>query len=204
VTYDPSKHHRRSIRLKDYDYTQPGAYSVNLCTQGRVCLFGKVVPGAFSTDTTRMILNDAGHLIQDCWHDLPRHYLHVELDAFVVMPNHAHGIIVLSDDDLPVGAGLRPALNPAPASDITPMRAGLPEIIRALKSFSARQINAMRNTPGAAIWQRDYYEHIIRNETELQAIREYIINNPTGWDRDPDNIHDPKGRVSDPPLRGRQ
>jgi putative transposase len=191
MAYDPSKHHRRSIRYKDYDYGQPGAYFVTLCTQERVCLFGEIVPGVPPANTPQMILSNAGQLVYDCRNDLTQHYPHVWLDAFVVMPNHMHGIIVLSDDDPTVGAGLRPALNHAPPSDIVSPRTGLPEIVRALKSFFARRINAMRNTPGVAIWQRDYYEHIIRNETELQAIRDYIINNPAGWDRDPDNIHSP-------------
>ena len=94
MTFDPEKHHRRSIRLKGYDYAQAGAYFVTICTQHRACLFGEVVNG-------QMQLNDAGRFVEQCWLDIPHHFPHVELEAFVVMPNHVHGIIVITD---PVGA----------------------------------------------------------------------------------------------------
>ena len=90
MPYDPQKHHRRSIRLKGYDYTQPGAYYVTLCTKARQCLFGDVIKG-------EMRLNSLGHIAFTCWQAIPEHFPHVELDAFVVMPNHLHGILVISD-----------------------------------------------------------------------------------------------------------
>jgi REP element-mobilizing transposase RayT len=90
MPYDPQKHHRRSIRLKGYDYTQPGAYYVTLCTEARQCLFGDVVKG-------EMRLNSLGHIAFTCWQAIPAHFPHVELDAFVVMPNHLYGILVISD-----------------------------------------------------------------------------------------------------------
>lgn len=165
----PTKPHRnrRSIRLQGYDYSRAGAYFVTVCTQNRQCLFGENVDG-------KMALNDAGRMIQTIWNGLPEHYHHVELDEFVVMPNHLHGIIAI------VGAGLKPA--PTPIN-----QHGLPEIVRALKTFSARRINEMRNTPGAKLWQRNYYEHIIRNDDELNRIREYIANNPSQWEMDREN-----------------
>jgi len=99
--YDPNRHHRRSIRLKNYDYSQAGAYFVTICTHGHIHLFGEVVDG-------EMRLNPFGEIVQAVWFDLPQHYGHVQLDAFVVMPNHVHGIIVLTADPV-VGAGLNPA-----------------------------------------------------------------------------------------------
>jgi putative transposase len=171
MTFNPDIHHRRSIRLKDYDYAQPGAYFVTLCTHQRDCLFGTIKEG-------NMIPSHTGDIVASCWHDLPTHYPHVETDAFVVIPNHAHGIIILRHPD-DVGAGLKPAP--------TSKRHGLTEIVRAFKTFSARRANVARNALGVHLWQRNYYEHIIRDEHDLQTVREYITNNPAGWDRDDNN-----------------
>ncbi|MBN1541561.1 transposase [candidate division KSB1 bacterium] len=182
MKYDPYIHHRRSIRLKGYDYSQAGAYFVTICTHNHECIFGEIIHG-------QMALNDAGRVVQTVWVDLPNHYPNIELDEYVVMPNHVHGIIVIvvGPDFKPahvVGAGFKPAptttrpdFKPAPTT-----RHGLPEIVRACKTFSARRINQMRGMPGAKLWQRNYYEHIIRNENELNRIRKYIINNPMKWD----------------------
>ncbi len=123
-----------------------------------------------------MVLNAYGEIVREAWFDLPNHYAHVELDAFVIMPNHIHAIIVLVAE--PVGAGLKPAPTPAPT------RHPLSEIVRALKTFSARRINTRRGTPGAPVWQRNYYEHIVRNERSLDAIRRYIAENPLRWHLD--------------------
>ncbi|MBN1886714.1 MAG: transposase [Thermoflexales bacterium] len=174
--YDPQHHHRRSIRLKGYDYAQAGAYFVTLCVQNRECALGYVVDGG-------MVLNDAGQIVQACWDDLPNHYPHIQLDAFVVMPNHVHGIIVLVDDVRMglVGAGLKPA-------PTTPAKQhGLPEIVRAFKTFSARRINLIRGTPGQAFWQCNYYERVIRDEAELDRARRYIETNPAQWQTDTEN-----------------
>ena len=168
MTFNPNIHHRRSIRLKDYDYSQPGAYFVTLCTHQRDCLFGTIKEG-------NMIPSPTGDIVASCWYDLPAHYPHVEIDEFVVMPNHVHGIIILRHPD-DVGAGFKPAP--------TCKRHGLTEIVRAFKTFSARHANVARNTLGMHLWQRSYYEHIIRDEHDLHAIREYIANNPAGWERD--------------------
>ncbi len=177
MSANPRSHHRRSIRLQGYDYAQAGAYFVTICTHKRACLFGVITDNG-------MRPNGYGKTVEACWAALPRHYSYVELDAFVVMPNHVHAIIVLLEDanDAAVGAGLRPA-----PTDHVSQRHGLQEIVRAFKSFSARRINALRGTPGVPVWQRNYYERIIRNERELQAIREYIANNPCWWAVDSDN-----------------
>jgi putative transposase len=123
------------------------------------------------------LINEIGAIVKSVWYDLPKHYLNVELDQFVVMPNHIHGIVVLCG---PVGAGLKPA-------PTTPKGRGLPEIIRALKTFSFRNINSFLKTPNRPIWQRGYYEHVIRNEDSLNKIREYVIHNPLSWHLDREN-----------------
>ncbi len=167
MKYDPRRHHRRSIRLKGYDYTRPGAYFVTICSQNRECLFGQIVNG-------EMRLNEFGEIVARTWYDLPNHVANVQLDAFVVMPNHVHAVIVITA----VGAGSERAdSNSAPI----PKRHALPEIVRQLKTFSARRINQRRGTPGTTVWQRNYYEHIVRNDGELNRIRKYIANNPLHW-----------------------
>jgi putative transposase len=153
VKFNPDIHHRRSIRLKGHDYSLPGAYFVTTDTWQGEHLFGEVVGG-------NMELNLLGQVVLQAWHDLPNHYENVILDAFCIMPNHIHGIIVLVD---------------------APRQHGLPEIVRALKSFSARRINRQRGTPGFPVWQRNYYEHILRNDDELAKARHYIIHNPLQW-----------------------
>ncbi len=162
MKFDPQKHHRRSIRLQGYDYSLAGAYYVTIVTWGREHLFGEVVDA-------RMKSNRCGQIVRYAWYDLPKHYPHVELDAFCIRPNHVHAIIVLID--MPVVK-----------------RHPLPEIVRAFKSFSARRVNSARNTPGIPVWQRNYYEHIIRSEQELQQIRDYIACNPLNWKEDDENL----------------
>ncbi|MAT99697.1 MAG: transposase [Anaerolineaceae bacterium] len=173
MAYDPHKHHRRSIRLKGYDYSSEGAYFVTICVKSGESILGKVVDG-------EMVLNDYGRIVAACWQDLVNHYEHVILDAFVIMPNHIHFIVIFVDTK--VGASLRPA--PTRPAATGGKKHGLPEIARALKSFSARRINELREATGTSFWQRNYYEHIIRNERALNAIREYIDNNPVNWLRD--------------------
>jgi REP-associated tyrosine transposase len=176
LKYDPAKRRRRSIRLKHYDYTQSGAYFVTIVMKGRACLLGDIVD-------QEMRLNNIGHAVQDVWENLVDHYPQIELDAFVVMPNHVHGIIVIVDHRGDVGAGVGAGLRPAP----TKTQHGLPEIVRAFKSFSARRINEIRHTPGAPIWQRNYFEHVIRTEESWNRIRQYILDNPARWTFDREN-----------------
>lgn len=177
MTYNPSIHHRRSIRLPEYDYSQAGAYFITLCAHQREYLFGEIVDG-------EMKLNEFGQIVQSTWHALVNHVARIELDAFVIMPNHIHGIITI------VGAGsvragsVRAGSEPAPTTDITQKQTPLSEIVRQLKTFSARRINLARNTPGEPVWQRNYYEHIIRDEKSYNAISEYILDNPAKWELD--------------------
>jgi REP element-mobilizing transposase RayT len=124
---------------------------------------------------------------------LPNHYSHIDLDEYVVMPNHFHGIVWIRGDG-------RAGLKPAPTAD-RPRAHPLSEIVRAFKTFSARRINQMRSTPGMPVWQRDYYERVVRNERELNAIREYIQTNPLRWHLDKENPQRiAQGRVSNPPA----
>jgi REP element-mobilizing transposase RayT len=194
MKFDPKIHHRRSIRLKGYDYSQAGAYFVTIVAWQRECLFGEIVDG-------EMRLNRHGYIVRDAWFDLKKHYRHVELSAFVIMPNHVHGIIVLNDDGrggsfLSGGRNLPDASNAGrdnlPPNQTRPYvkpkpRHGLPEIVRAFKSFSARRINNFRKTDGIPVWQRNYYEHIIRNEREMDNITKYIETNPLRWNDDDEN-----------------
>jgi REP-associated tyrosine transposase len=163
---------RRSIRLRGYDYSLAGAYFVTVCVRKQEFLFGDVVEG-------EMRLNDAGWIVQATWDGLPSHYAGVRIDAFVIMPNHVHGIIVLTERD--VGAGFKPA----PTDECR--RHGLSEIVRGFKTFSSRRINELHETPGVSVWQRNYYEHIIRNDDSMNRIRKYIVDNPARWAFDREN-----------------
>ena len=163
MPYDPQKHHRHSIRLPGYDYSQPGAYFVTIVTYQREPLLGEI-PDA------RVHLSRAGAIVLDTWKRLPQHYPTVELDEFCVMPNHVHGIIILREGSTPV-----------------PPRHGLPEIVRAFKSFSAQRVNRLRHSIGIPVWQRNYYEHIVRTEADLAKIRQYIRDNPLNWGSDEEN-----------------
>jgi REP element-mobilizing transposase RayT len=141
-----------------------------------------------------LVENANASIVRDCWLDLPKHYPHVSLDAFVVMPDHIHGIIVLVDTDgavLGSWAGFKPAPTDGGAFAGGRVRHRLPEIVRALKTYSARRINATRGTLGATVWQRGYYERIIRNERELNLTRKYITSNPRNWqsNREHNNPH---------------
>jgi REP element-mobilizing transposase RayT len=193
VSTDPGLHRRRPIRIPEYDYTAPGRYYVTICVRNRECLLGRIRNGGIH-------LNELGRIVQRTWDELPRHYSNIFLDAFVIMPNHVHGIIGITDcgavdgadsnasvgtdsnafvgaGSVFVGAGFKPAPTTTPLS----------EIIRGFKTFSARMINTSRTMPGVSVWQRNYYEHVIRNERDLGRIRQYIADNPAQWELDKNN-----------------
>ncbi len=161
MKFDPKIHHRRSIRLQGYDYSQAGAYYITIVAWRREHVFGDIIDA-------EMQLNKFGQIVQYAWYDLPKHYPHVELDSFCIMPNHVHAIIVLNDN---------PAVKRHPLS----------EVVRAFKSFSARRINVLRNSQGIPIWQRNYYEHIIRNHEDYLSKSNYILDNPLNWENDDEN-----------------
>ena len=228
MPYDPARHHRRSIRLKGYDYTRPGAYFVTIVTQGRACLFGEVVAG-------EMRMNDAGRMVQQVWDELALFYEGVQTDAFIVMPNHVHGIIILTGNvrATPRGcpnpqSGPGQARGPAPTSGSGQARGpaptvapaapshppmtqpyppmtqpyppmgqprgvaptlGLPDVVHRFKTMTTKRYadgvraNQWPPFPGR-LWQRNYYEHIIRDDQSWQRIREYILTNPLRWHLD--------------------
>jgi len=162
MVYNADIHHRKSIRLKGYDYAQAGLYFITLCTENRTCLLGKIDQP--DSGPLQMVMNVYGEIVKNTWLDLPNHVSNIRLHEYIVMPNHIHGIIEIDN-----ATG-----KPQP----------LPEIVRQLKTFSARRINRLRDTPAHAIWQRNYYEHIIRNEQAYLKIAEYIQTNPLQWRED--------------------
>jgi REP element-mobilizing transposase RayT len=178
--------------LREYEYNRGGAYFVTMCTHERECLFGDVVDGAVR-------LTDMGRMVQECWDAISNHFPHCELDAFVVMPNHVHGIVAFAGDVNPVGAqhaapdfGLSVskawAQHAAPLHSVLPPRTVAPgsvgAIIRSFKSTVTKRFNIRRDNPGAPVWQRRYYERIIRDDRELDGIRQYIADNPGKWAED--------------------
>jgi REP element-mobilizing transposase RayT len=167
------RHRRERLRLRDFDYASPGPYFVTICTRDRRAVFGDVV---FSNGGGgAMALNALGRIAERCWLDLRTHYPTVELENFVVMPNHVHGIIVLKPG---TGAGGR----------MWP----LSEILRGYKTFSSRAIGAGRPSD-EPLWQRGFHDRIVRNEREPARIREYIDNNPLRWGLDRENPERPIG-----------
>ncbi len=170
MTYHPSKHHRRSIQA--YDYGQPGTYYVTICTHRHVCLFGDVM------DDT-MCLNGYGHLVEEQWVQTEAIRPNVIMDVFQVMPNHVHGIIGIADPEF----GNRGIARHAPTARQfgKPIQNSLPTIVGSFKSVVTKRINRRRGTPGALLWQRGYYEHIIRHERALDGIRQYIVENSLRW-----------------------
>jgi putative transposase len=200
MKYDPAKHKRRSIRLKGYDYSAPGAYFITICTHQRQYLFGQIVAG-------QMELNATGLWVQACWQRLPHSFLPLTLDVFVIMPNHLHGILWLGnasrggDDTSRRGEAFgqkfleqseisRPNASPLPNPNVGPIHPNgtqpgtIATIIQNFKSISTRRINQLQNSAGHPLWQRNYYEHVIRDNTALQRIRNYIRNNPLTWEQD--------------------
>ena len=172
MLYNPHIHHRRSIRLKGYDYAQAGLYFVTICCQDRACLFGEIIDG-------KMILNDAGEIANECWTNIPNHFPNSVLHEYVIMPNHVHGIIELKSEY--VGAENIPP-NHNGANDDSPLRSPSKTIGSIVRGFKIGVTKWMRqNTDLNNVWQRNYYEHIIRNEQSYQTISQYIINNPAKW-----------------------
>ncbi len=166
---------RRTPRLRDYDYAQEGAYFVTICTHNHGYLFGKVVD-------EKMQLNVWGQIAESCWQAISNHFPHVELDVYVIMPNHMHGIVFIMDR--PSGASSTADEPYTPERYGKPIAGSLSTIVRSYKSVVTRQINALRGNSDRKIWQGRYYDHIIRNETALDKIRGYIIHNPAKWEVD--------------------
>ena len=157
---------RRNSRLSDYDYTAAGAYFVTVSVVGRRCILGAIRNGT-------VCLTQAGECVLDAWTALESRYVGVHLDEYVIMPNHVHGILLLGlEQDVPPGPQHYKPLG---------------QLVGAFKTRSAHRINELRHTPGIPVWQRGYYEHVVRNDRSLQAVREYVANNPTQWALDREN-----------------
>ena len=218
MKYNPQKHHRRSIRLKGYDYSQAGLYFITICAQNRACLFGNIVVGAPLVGA-QMVLNDAGKMVETEWLKLPNRFTNIELHEFVVMPNHFHGILeitvgasvgvsLVDTQNTPDTQNGRPEGQPqgiAPTTITPDISADAPtdtaknktvgDMMDAFKSITTveyiRGVKTMGWQPfDGKLWQRNYWEHIIRNYNEYQRISEYIINNPQRWDNDKLNNKD--------------
>jgi len=174
MKFNPQKHHRRSIRLREFDYTQPGGYFVTIVTLHRDSLFGHIV-------NEEMQLNEMGNIADECWRAIPIHFPNVELGAYVIMPNHVHGIIVINET---VGARhVSPLQKPSNPRGFK--RSSVGAIIASFKSAVTRGIGSEHNASG--IWQRNYYEHVIRNSEDWDRIHRYIESNPSIWAEDEEN-----------------
>lgn len=198
MKFDPQKHHRRSIRLKGYNYAQTGAYFVTIVTQGRESLFGDV-------RNNEMVLNDAGNMVAKWWCTLPRKFPSIAVNTFVIMPNHFHGIIIIEEN---VGADLRVCPNgtendggrekgehagsPLPDNGTPRPNAPISQIIQWFKTMTTNEyIRGVKQlgwtTFLGKLWQRNYYEHIIRDDADWDRIQRYIEANPAMWADDQEN-----------------
>lgn len=245
MPYDPFKHHRRSIRLKGYDYAGLGAYYITICVWGRECLFGEIIDG-------KMILNEFGRIVYEEWAITPEKRTNIILDVFVVMPNHLHGIFIITENrgrialdgksrethgdkpgcsgelhggnprckvetygNGPGYTGEKPGENPrckgvlqyAPThtSHTSHTSGGLRSpsqtvgaIVRGFKGAATKRVNQLRDAPGSPVWQRDFYERIIRNQNEFDRIRRYIVNNPANWNKDIEHPSNPGATIQVP------
>ena len=178
MKYNPAVHHRRSIRLKEYDYSQPGAYFITICTRNKESYFEQYP--------------ELKRIVNRQWQEITSRFVNIQLDEFIIMPNHIHGIIIVGAT-LAVARKNRAGARPAPT---------IGEIIGTFKSLCVsdwlRYIKENRIDMVSKFWQRNYYEHIIRNEDESNKIREYIQNNPLKWHLDRENPE----RIDKDPLEG--
>ncbi len=165
---------RKRIRLKGYDYTKPGYYFITINTNKKIEHIGKIRNG-------KVDLNESGKIIDTVWREIPNHYSNCELDEYVIMPNHFHGIIKLNE--------FREGLTALPNKNEYPNKInhGLPEIIRGFKTFSSKTINEKIKPEQKFRWQKSYHDRIIRNERELNNVRKYILDNPINWEYDKNN-----------------
>ena len=170
MAFDPDRHHRRSVRLRDYDYGTPGAYFVTICTRDRMNTLGE-------SAGEHIVLSEAGLIAGSTWESLPSRFPSVQLDAFIVMPNHLHGIVALRSTGSSVTVGL---------------------LVRTFKGAAARAVR-VSVMPDFA-WQRGYHERVVRNERELIALRRYVEDNPRSWSHDVNNPQTAPGRDESRPY----
>ncbi|VXD19586.1 transposase [Planktothrix paucivesiculata] len=191
MKYNPDLHKRQSIRLRGYDYSQSGFYFITICCYQRECLFGNII-------NSQMELNNLGGLVKEEWVKSAEIRKEIELGEFVIMPNHFHGIIIIDQEinqnvdnynhvnTNDVGANGRSPLQEIQSSqqEISMKPKSLSSLIAGFKSATTKKINIIRDTPKNPVWQRNYYDHIIRNDESLERIREYVQNNPLSWEND--------------------
>jgi putative transposase len=173
---------RRSIRLQSFDYSHPGSYFVTILSHNARHIFGELILG-------RMKLNAIGKIISSCWLDVPNHFPGVELSEYIIMPNHMHGIIRIP-------ARARHAVPLQRHAEVVeafgvPRVGSVPTIVRSFKSAVSQRARKVLGRPDARIWQRNYFERVIRNEHELHKIRQYIVQNPARWQFEKDNLDEP-------------
>jgi putative transposase len=200
MIYNPQLHHRRSIRLKGYDYSKAGVYFVSICVKNHECLLGKI-------NNLQMELNVFGKIVNFKWKNIPQYFKYVELNDYIIMPNHIHGIIIINETP-PSNVGAKHfesklILNQTHIfntgtihycnenqENASPLHSNCPKgtkagslsaIIQNFSSITTRKINKIRKTSGTRFWQRNFYERIIRDENELNRIRKYIVENPLKW-----------------------
>lgn len=180
MNYNPLVHNRQSIRLKGFDYGSEALYFITICTQDRIPLFGEMING-------EMNLNDCGNMAEHCWMEIPVHFPHTKLHEFVIMPNHIHGIIEIVEN---MGGGFVGAKNFSPLQNPTAFKSPEKTIGSIVRGFKIGVTKWMRNEfPSAfpknrVIWQRNYYDHIIRDIYECKRIAKYIRENPSNWNKD--------------------
>ncbi|MBW4641900.1 MAG: transposase [Goleter apudmare HA4340-LM2] len=214
MKYNPNIHHRQSIRLRGYDYSQPGAYFITICTQHHECCLGEIINGD-------MKFTVRGAIAFRLWLQIPDHFPNVELDEFIIMPNHIHGIIVitdkLTDGGQIVGVGHEVAGHQGvghqgaghqgvghqgaghQGAETAPLRRRKPtlgQVVAYYKYQTTKIINQIDHTPKNRVWQRNYYDRIIRHPNTFHLIQKYIIANPIRWHQDP--INPRRGAVSAP------
>lgn len=177
--YNPEIHHRKSIRLKGYDYSQAGLYFITICCANRECLFGEI-------KNNEMILNDAGKIANECWLEIPKHFPNAILHEHIVMPNHIHGIIELAtvENFQPQRNEFQKMIPRSIGSIVKGYKIGITKWFRNPVGAENSPVGAENLLPLQKIWQRNYHEHIIRNEKSYQIISEYIMNNPAKWKDD--------------------
>lgn len=181
MTYNKAIHNRQSIRLQEYNYSQSGIYFVTINSKDRNNIpdfFGKIVDGA-------MLLNDLGKIVEEVWQEIPDHFKGVELDTFVIMPDHMHGLIIINEiEELSHNPGNLIYQNRGVVSQERALKKrSLGSIVGSFKAEVSRRIIRKLKTERASIWQRNFYERIIRDDKELETVRCYIENNPANWGR---------------------
>ena len=179
MKYNPEYHHRRSIRLQGYDYSQTGIYFVTICTHKRQCLFGEI-------RDRKMILNQIGKVVtQECLKSAEIRQ-EVILDEWIIMPNHLHGIVAIDKKENFKGVDHFKGASLAPLQENRRKPKSLSSFIGGFKSSVTKRIKTICEHSNPVIWQRNYYEIIVRDEKQLNQIRQYMINNPQTWDEDPE------------------